>query len=165
MPHPTDTDYDHSARKRDANKREDEAVAYSREALDKRLKKRAAEITAEDSGPVLDPADKQTSATRDWLKSSAEIEAAIERGEFSDLPPLGDSRRQIKSPAFPTVAEALERRQRDREHFAVRLMLAFAFVSLSYSLIFGGTFGYVAGGVFFVGAIIAAAVTRSYRNG
>ena len=127
MPHPTDTDYDHSAR----NRREDEAVAHSREALDRRLKKRASEIDAEDAADI-----------------EAEIEAATYR---------------IKSPAFPTIAEAMARRQRDREHLAVRMMIAATVVSLGYSLIFGGTFGYVAGGFFFVGAIVAAAVT-SYRN-
>ena len=132
MPHPTDTDYDHSARKRDANKREDEAVASSREALDKRLKKRAAEIDAEAGTHKVE--------TRD--------------GSYVHL----------KSPAFPTIAEAMARRQRDREHLAVRMMLAATVVALGYSLIFGGTFGYVAGGFFFVGAIVAAAVTSYRRN-
>lgn len=140
------------------------ALTRARRSLDDRLEKRAAEITAENTYPPLDPADQQTRATRDWLKSSAEIEAEIEAGNFSDLPPLGDGRRDIKSPAFPTVAEALRRRKRARKAAAVRLMFASAIVALGYSLIFGGAVGYVAAVFFFVGAVIGRIATED-NNG
>ena len=89
------------------DKREDEEVAANRAALDKRLEKRAAEITAEDNGPLLDPADQQTRATRYRLSDGTDISRMT-----VDQIRIAQAR---LSPAFPNIAEALKRRQRARE--------------------------------------------------
>jgi hypothetical protein len=96
-------------------------------------------------------------------KRAAEIEAE------DDLPVVdkydASTDAQIKSPAFPTIAEALQRRQRAREHLAVRMMFAAAIVALAYSLIFGGAVGYTAAGFFLTGSLIGYAAVRSRRHG
>jgi hypothetical protein len=72
------------------------------------------------------------------------------------------------SPKFPSIVEALERRQRLRETVAARSLLAFTVVGLVYGFGWGEGFGFIIAGFSFFGFLTTCFVAgnRLYkRNG
>jgi hypothetical protein len=68
---------------------------------------------------------------------------------------------------FPTIADALEARQKLRETIAARVLLAGVPIGVAYSLWSGDNFGYISAGINFVGLIITCFIAgnRQYiRN-
>ena len=70
-----------------------------------------------------------------------------------------------RSPKFPSIGEALERRRQLRETIAARAMLIFAGLGLLYAF-FWSSFGWVIFGFNLVGFIITCFITgnRQWRN-
>lgn len=66
-----------------------------------------------------------------------------------------------RSPVFPSIAEALERRRRQRENIAARVLFVSGVFSVVYAMVERDPFGWVAAGFCMVGFIVTCFVAMS----
>ncbi len=70
--------------------------------------------------------------------------------------------RRLRSPVFPSIAEALEKRQRLRETIAARTMLVLTVAGLVYT--YWDSFGWVIAGFNFLGFVITCFVAGNRHH-